>query len=109
MSPPSNGTCEAQFKPGRGNRNVAERRAAQIVPKNLDETSILGKREVHRDVGWRWAGRHSSWSTAALNLKRLGFFAFRDCAKWLTPRMWLNTQFFVMEVAREPFENMNEW
>jgi len=53
MSPPSNGTCEAQFKPGRGNRNVAERRAAQIVPKNLDETSILGKREVHRDVGWR--------------------------------------------------------
>jgi len=35
-------------------------------------------------------------------------FAFRDCAKWLTPRMWLNTQFFVMEVAREPFENMNE-
>jgi hypothetical protein len=51
---PANGTCEAQFKRGRGNRNVGERRAAQIVPKNLDEMSILRKREVPRDLARSW-------------------------------------------------------
>jgi hypothetical protein len=56
MSLPSNGTCEAQFKTGHGNRNVAERRAALIVPKNLDEMSTLRKHEVRRDVGWTISG-----------------------------------------------------
>jgi hypothetical protein len=43
-----------------------------------------------------------------LNLKRLGFFVFRDRAKWLAPRIWLSAQFFVVEVAREALKKMAE-
>jgi hypothetical protein len=43
-----------------------------------------------------------------LNLKRLGFFVFKDWTKRLTSRMWLSAQFYVAEVVREALKKTTE-
>jgi hypothetical protein len=75
--------------------------------KDLGQVSILMKREA-----WRRLVHMMSFTRRQMKcrrVKRFSFFMFRDRAKRrLTPRMWLNAQFFVMEVAREALKKMTE-
>jgi hypothetical protein len=43
-----------------------------------------------------------------LESETLQLFMFSDRAKRLTPRMWLNAQFFVVEGVHEALKNTNE-